>query len=113
MNSPLIFGTYFSGWIELDVRWGYGIRDFDPWPLPWLPWQSRVAVLRSSPHRPAEHLSARFAHFALGLKTVRSVRDPDPFAERQVGIRGIGHRKSGVGGWGRRWSRFGAALQPI
>ena len=26
------FRTYFSGWIESDVHWGYGILDFDPWP---------------------------------------------------------------------------------
>ena len=25
------FRTYFSGWIESDVHWGYDL-DFDPWP---------------------------------------------------------------------------------
>ena len=32
VNSPPRFRTYFSGWIESDVHWGYGILDFDPWP---------------------------------------------------------------------------------
>ena len=26
------FRTYFSGWIESDVHWGYDL-DFDPWPF--------------------------------------------------------------------------------
>ena len=30
------FRTYFSGWIESDVHWGYDLAlDFDPWPVGW------------------------------------------------------------------------------
>ena len=31
-GAPTHFRTYFSGWIESDVHWGYDL-DFDPWPF--------------------------------------------------------------------------------
>ena len=36
-----IFRTYFSGWIESDVDWGYD-SDFDPWPYISLPMTRRL-----------------------------------------------------------------------
>ena len=37
------FRTYFSGWIESDVHWG--VRGFDPWPLP-TDLQKRTALVQ-------------------------------------------------------------------
>ena len=91
------FRTYFSGWIESDVHWGYDL-DVEPWPSSPLP----LGFGRRSVPQPPAMVSWRMPPSAAAGTPGAGLKPPPKasFPEEPGGFGECGGRGVGGGGWG-------------